>query len=151
MACPRHFFFFQAEGGIRDLTVTGVQTCALPISHGQLIFQQIGPRQDVYLQTVNIDAHLILPSLVEFDAVNAGQEINPARFDAELEYRVGGFEIFFGEVEGRRAELRQRAHYLSRVLGTVPDPDVDVARRAREAVRGEGVSADDDELNPLAS
>src|SRR2546430_5627536 len=27
----RLFFFFQAEDGIRDLTVTGVQTCALPI------------------------------------------------------------------------------------------------------------------------
>src|SRR2546430_12150952 len=27
-------FFFQAEDGIRDLTVTGVQTCALPISRG---------------------------------------------------------------------------------------------------------------------
>src|SRR5256886_11367100 len=26
------FFFFQAEDGIRNLTVTGVQTCALPIS-----------------------------------------------------------------------------------------------------------------------
>src|SRR5688572_33165708 len=30
------FFFFQAEGGIRDLTVTGVQTCALPISPSDL-------------------------------------------------------------------------------------------------------------------
>src|SRR2546430_9171053 len=32
--CNRHIvvvFFFQAEDGIRDLTVTGVQTCALPI------------------------------------------------------------------------------------------------------------------------
>src|SRR2546430_12137124 len=28
------FFFFQAEDGIRDLTVTGVQTCALPIFTG---------------------------------------------------------------------------------------------------------------------
>src|SRR2546430_588023 len=26
-----YIFFFQAEDGIRDLTVTGVQTCALPI------------------------------------------------------------------------------------------------------------------------
>src|SRR5206468_5986306 len=26
-------FFFQAEDGIRDLIVTGVQTCALPIYH----------------------------------------------------------------------------------------------------------------------
>src|SRR5437867_2775603 len=32
-SCLRHdFFFFQAEDGIRDRTVTGVQTCALPIS-----------------------------------------------------------------------------------------------------------------------
>src|SRR5438309_10905258 len=29
------FFFFQAEDGIRDGTVTGVQTCALPISRRQ--------------------------------------------------------------------------------------------------------------------
>src|SRR3712207_7557281 len=31
------FFFFQAEDGIRDIGVTGVQTCALPIyAHLQL-------------------------------------------------------------------------------------------------------------------
>src|ERR671918_1460997 len=28
---PLSFFFFQAEDGIRDYKVTGVQTCALPI------------------------------------------------------------------------------------------------------------------------
>src|SRR5260370_5703348 len=31
-ALLRYFFFFQAEDGIRDSSVTGVQTCALPIS-----------------------------------------------------------------------------------------------------------------------
>src|SRR5260370_28963548 len=31
--CVLFFFFFQAEDGIRDSSVTGVQTCALPISH----------------------------------------------------------------------------------------------------------------------
>ena len=30
------FFFFQAEDGIRDIGVTGVQTCALPISYALL-------------------------------------------------------------------------------------------------------------------
>src|SRR5438093_5680117 len=29
--CVYVFFFFQAEDGIRDWSVTGVQTCALPI------------------------------------------------------------------------------------------------------------------------
>src|SRR6267378_5193236 len=35
-------FFFQAEDGIRDLYVTAVQTCALPISSWQL---PVEPRQ----------------------------------------------------------------------------------------------------------
>src|SRR5256884_1111447 len=30
-----YFFFLQAEDGIRDVAVTGVQTCALPISPGR--------------------------------------------------------------------------------------------------------------------
>src|SRR2546426_7543552 len=36
------FFFFQAEDGIRDYKVTGVQTCALPIS---ILGKRIGPVQ----------------------------------------------------------------------------------------------------------
>src|SRR5256886_11296208 len=35
-------FFFQAEDGIRDLTVTGVQTCALPIFLTALLLQSPG-------------------------------------------------------------------------------------------------------------
>src|SRR5256885_7080353 len=34
LSITRSFFFFQAEDGIRDYKVTGVQTCALPISAG---------------------------------------------------------------------------------------------------------------------
>src|SRR5256885_10378832 len=37
------FFFFQAEDGIRDYKVTGVQTCALPIC-GQLAVSSGVPR-----------------------------------------------------------------------------------------------------------
>src|SRR5947209_13789603 len=41
------FFFFQAEDGIRDIGVTGVQTCALPISpryRNKLVSQAQGGR-----------------------------------------------------------------------------------------------------------
>src|SRR5438876_6610019 len=34
-------FFFQAEDGIRDGRVTGVQTCALPISTGLCVFTPV--------------------------------------------------------------------------------------------------------------
>src|SRR6478672_10563694 len=37
------FFFFQAEDGIRDLIVTGVQTCALPISR---VVAFVNPREE---------------------------------------------------------------------------------------------------------
>src|SRR5256886_17628295 len=39
-------FFFQAEDGIRDLTVTGVQTCALPIFSGRRIPARFPVRKD---------------------------------------------------------------------------------------------------------
>src|SRR2546426_2232567 len=42
----RRFFFFQAEDGIRDYKVTGVQTCALPIycvSVVPLLSSQLSP------------------------------------------------------------------------------------------------------------
>src|SRR2546430_2830403 len=45
------FFFFQAEDGIRDLTVTGVQTCALPISALRVVLDEL---RDVEDQVVRI-------------------------------------------------------------------------------------------------
>src|SRR5258708_1478917 len=44
MSFQRYVFFFQAEDGIRDDLVTGVQTCALPISQqpGEELAQAVG-------------------------------------------------------------------------------------------------------------
>src|SRR2546429_3155744 len=42
------FFFFQAEDGIRDVAVTGVQTCALPIS---IVPPEIGSGVDTAYDT----------------------------------------------------------------------------------------------------
>src|SRR5256886_11524059 len=49
----RCIFFFQAEDGIRDLTVTGVQTCALPI-FGVCLFPAHGRSADELLQRVQV-------------------------------------------------------------------------------------------------
>src|SRR5215467_12859137 len=40
------FFFFQAEDGIRDYKVTGVQTCALPIYDRRPAIQARGAKRD---------------------------------------------------------------------------------------------------------
>src|SRR2546422_2457348 len=48
------FFFFQAEDGIRDVAVTGVQTCALPISYDDMA--------DAELQRIVADALQRWPS-----------------------------------------------------------------------------------------
>src|SRR5205807_6719371 len=49
------FFFFQAEDGIRDYKVTGVQTCALPISNSpgtQALFTFVGPLTSLVLGAI---------------------------------------------------------------------------------------------------
>src|SRR5438270_13972910 len=56
--CSVFVFFFQAEDGIRDLTVTGVQTCALPILTG-IDFIQVSPNQTQVLAFIH---HLTVPA-----------------------------------------------------------------------------------------
>src|SRR3712207_7766867 len=75
------FFFFQAEDGIRDIGVTGVQTCALPISEG---LAEVGLR-------VGVD---------EEDAPAAGGER-----DAEVRRRrrLAAAALVVGEDERRRS------------------------------------------------
>src|SRR5438445_3187667 len=47
-----YFFFFQAEDGIRDIGVTGVQTCALPISRPVLPCREDGKRMSRLMSEV---------------------------------------------------------------------------------------------------
>src|SRR5437879_9480446 len=46
------FFFFQAEDGIRDTSVTGVQTCALPISRKNVA--------EVHVLAVNSSSRVVI-------------------------------------------------------------------------------------------
>src|SRR5690554_6931838 len=54
------FFFFQAEDGIRDADVTGVQTCALPISPSFSCGTNTEPKRDarIRLSTTNAPAEI---------------------------------------------------------------------------------------------
>src|SRR5205085_3720764 len=56
----KYIFFFQAEDGIRDLTVTGVQTCALPILLD--VSQQVDCRTHLF---ANETLRLIADALAE--------------------------------------------------------------------------------------
>src|SRR5690554_7408887 len=68
------FFFFQAEDGIRDADVTGVQTCALPISY---VLECDGSRHDVRLALLG--EHLAENSLAAIAAaVSAGIPVTDA-------------------------------------------------------------------------
>src|SRR5204862_3728545 len=65
------FFFFQAEDGIRDLYVTGVQTCALPICLGYAVAQPRRAdalRAQLPLWNVNGVAAFVLQQLPRFKA-----------------------------------------------------------------------------------
>ena len=62
------FFFFQAEDGIRDHCVTGVQTCALPISNLKLA---LGFSHDViYAAPDGITIKCAKPTEIEISGAN---------------------------------------------------------------------------------
>src|SRR2546427_3906314 len=55
-----YFFFFQAEDGIRDLTVTGVQTCALPIVPTTITFFPVDNGDMTLIKFGDLDATTLL-------------------------------------------------------------------------------------------
>src|SRR2546429_3255349 len=52
-------FFFQAEDGIRDVAVTGVQTCALPIYLGMSGLVHLSSLEDDFYLFDSARSHLI--------------------------------------------------------------------------------------------
>src|SRR6266704_4491904 len=87
------FFFFQAEDGIRDRNVTGVQTCALPISaRSPATFQPSLPRLTGTMVSI------ALPSLAV---------IGPA--------------TWLASTPGWRAKLRTSAAALARSAAVTPE------------------------------
>src|SRR5260364_477131 len=73
------FFFFQAEDGIRDDLVTGVQTCALPIS---------GPMMAKSLEDTTFYRYHRLLALNEVGGDPAANAIAPERFHAMMAARA---------------------------------------------------------------
>src|SRR5690606_40053675 len=100
-------FFFQAEDGIRDFHVTGVQTCALPIS-----VEQLNKLKHIDWQ----ELARFLPSLkVFFLRELIFRNINPIDFLKE-EYQVSADEIsIFKEEKIGRASCRERLYKKGRV------------------------------------
>src|SRR5256885_3794681 len=88
----RYFFFFQAEDGIRDYKVTGVQTCALPISaHGRRGHHlQLIARSDVLDDAGHVrDSHLAQGERTMTAVVEDQPPLGVDRVHRSEERRVG--------------------------------------------------------------
>src|SRR2546427_6681575 len=82
------FFFFQAEDGIRDLTVTGVQTCALPIYWPAAVRHRMASTLRERIETANAESvgRITSADPVLIDIAPAGEVIPGLRSE---ERRVG--------------------------------------------------------------
>src|SRR2546430_4235224 len=107
-------FFFQAEDGIRDLTVTGVQTCALPICRHAI--EELAP----------VIANLYRsPALIEWLGQLAGERLDKAADDDPHPYaldfytRAGhyiGWHHDTSRLEEHTPELPSQSKLVCRLL-----------------------------------
>src|SRR3989454_2891591 len=122
------FFFFQAEDGIRDYKVTGVQTCALPIS---LELHWV-------LEALRVVGHAVLADRGALGAVRA-------EVDRRVEYRLvpGPDAVLYHRIDraAHRAVRADRALDLDAAAGLVlrlggADHAVGQLRGRRRGARG---------------
>src|SRR5207248_6686650 len=77
--------FFQAEDGIRDRTVTGVQTCALPISLGLAESDRLAVAEEREVADFDLVAGVARRLLGQPDAGDLRPAIGAARDAARVE------------------------------------------------------------------
>src|SRR5690606_39835661 len=88
-------FFFQAEGGIRDFHVTGVQTCALPISRlAKLLSVPVAPpaAPRILPDDEKSEPKGMLRELAEVSSLLAHHQLVTLVGDARSEERRAGTE-----------------------------------------------------------
>src|SRR5439155_12547469 len=112
--CMLSCFFFQAEDGIRDGHVTGVQTCALPIL-GQVDFACI---RRLKLRWLGPESELARKRLIAVGVEKIERRISPRPLVRSEERRVGK------ERRSRRAATRQKKRTRQGQPGAVSDRDL---------------------------
>jgi len=102
------YFFFQAEDGIRDTSVTGVQTCALPIYRGAN-----HPVKDSETGKVEITSQNH-GFVVDRDSLRDGVvETHTSLFDGSLEgIKVEGKPVFSVQHHPEASPGPTDSHYL---------------------------------------
>src|SRR4051794_18233224 len=135
------FFFFQAEDGIRDGRVTGVQTCALPISAAGRVRAR-GVRRGEHRAPALVDA--VGEEVAQAAVLAGGDAPRAALADVVVladrpADRVGGEDLrrWLVGADDRRAEGAQvggLAAEVGEVVGLIPD-DVDLAGVAGDRPR----------------
>src|SRR3954452_5197545 len=121
-------FFFQAEDGIRDADVTGVQTCALPISKLQLdialrrpaAFDRLSHLEALELRVIQIQRLVFpCPTVRCPERLRFGPSIEHSTV---LPHRVGGIErmiLRFRTLE--KVKLYEAWHLLQMSIARNPD------------------------------
>src|SRR5882762_4849436 len=105
------FFFFQAEDGIRDSSVTGVQTCALPISFGQVSITE--PFVDMAGNCGNISS-AVGPYAIDKGLVSAVDPVTTVRI-----FNTNTKKMIVAEVSVREGRVvTQGTYQINGVPGT---------------------------------
>ncbi len=91
--------------------------------------------------------HPVRPSFVELDAVDHGQDIDAYGFHADLKNDARCRKVFLRQVMQRGAEGAESFDDSLSVFRGRTNPNVEVLGCADMAVRGQGVSADEEKFN----
>ena len=92
-------------------------------SGGIFIAKQGCPSDEMDGYSIELPRFLFRPRLFEGDACNGRHEIDPVRFEPELNHFAGNSQIVDGNTEAPHAEIGNGPQYECRVLRRRPEPE----------------------------
>src|SRR5256886_4720698 len=106
------FFFFQAEDGIRDLTVTGVQTCALPISGNTVVTKPSSNTPLSTIEMVRLMEEAGFPKGVVNVVTGSGSEVG----DELVTNKITGLVTMTGSTDAGRTIMEHASNHLPKLV-----------------------------------
>lgn len=110
---------------------------------GRLVPDEIFVAERRHPDALQLDFETLGPGVCERHTVDAGEDVDAARRQSELDDHVRTHEIVLAhcEIVERSTEVCESNPDTARVLGRAIDPDINVDGRSRQAVRRQSMSA----------
>jgi len=115
-----------------------------------LVSDQISNTQDWDFLSHEFGHHATSPDIIETDGINACENVNAQRRNADPKHEIGEHKIGVGKIQQQRTKCGQRPDHSLRIRGIRPNRHTQITRGTNPPVRRTRIGSNDQVFNAVS-